>query len=255
MPACGWEVIGCDNCAAYTGLSPEVQAQVEEWAVDYLWQWTNQRFGLCSEIVRPCRQTCVGGGPWSFPWDRSFPFFSLGCGRCGDNCSCQYVEQVKLPGIVAEPLEVLVDGVPVDLDAFRVDDWNILVRQDGGRLPVCQDMGKPLGEFGTWGVEYLQGEAVPPGGELIAGILACEFAKSLCNDQTCRLPRRVSSIQRQGVVIGILDNFDGLKEGLTGIFEVDAWVMSQNKPKRRAVVRSPDVPTPRITTWTYTESS
>jgi hypothetical protein len=165
------------------------------------------------------------------------------------------VEQVKLPGIVAEPLEVIVDGELVDLSAFRVDDWNVLVREDGGRLPTCQDMGRPLGEEGTWGIEYLQGEAVPPGGSLIAGILACEFAKSLCGDQTCRLPRRVSSIQRQGVVIGILDNFAGLEKGLSGIFEVDAWVMSQNKPNRRAVVRSPDVQVPRITTWTYSESS
>lgn len=254
MPACGWEVIGCETCEAYTGLSPEVQAEVEAWAVDYLWQTTNERFGLCSEIVRPCRASCAGTGAWAFPWDRSFAFFG-GCGRCGDSCSCRYVEQVKLPGIVAEPLEVLVDGEPVDLSAFRVDDWNVLVREDGGRFPTCQDLGRPLGDPGTWGVEYLQGEPVPPGGSLVAGILACEFAKALCNDSTCRLPRRVSSIQRQGVVIGILDNFAGLEKGLLGIFEIDAWVMSQNKPNRRAVVRSPDVQVPRITTWSYSESS
>ena len=254
MPACGWEAIGCDNCSAFASLDDAMKAAVQEWAVDYLWQWTNQRFGLCSEIVRPCRQTCIGSGPWAFPWDQSFPFFSLGCGRCGDSCSCQYVEQVKLPGIVSEPLEVLIDDEAVDLSAFRVDDWTILVRQDGGRFPTCQNLGLPLGEDGTWGIEYLQGEPVPPGGELMAGLLAQEFAKSVCGDDSCRLPRRVSSIQRQGVVIGILDNFTGLKEGLTGIFEIDAWIMSQTKPRRRAVVRSPDVPVPRITTWSYADS-
>jgi hypothetical protein len=115
-------------------------------------------------------------------------------------------------------------------------------------------MGKPLGELGTWGVTYLLGEPVPPGGGIVAGILACEYAKSLCGDEGCRLPRRVSSIQRQGMVIGILDNFTNLKEGFTGIFEIDDWIMSQNKPRRRAVISSPDVSVPRITTWTYADS-
>lgn len=254
MPACGWEVLGCENCSAYTGLDPAVQAEVEAWAVERLWQWTNQRFGPCVEVVRPCRSTCAGVGSWAFPWDRSFPFFGMGCGRCGDNCSCREVAQVRLPGPIAEPLEVIVDGDVVDLSAFRVDDWNILVREDGGTLPTCQDMGKPLGEPGTWGVEYLLGEPVPPGGSLVAGILACEYAKALCGASDCRLPRRVSSIQRQGLVIGILDNFSNLKEGFTGIFEIDDWIMAQIKPRRRAVIMSPDVPRPRITTWTYSES-
>jgi len=173
---------------------------------------------------------------------------------CGDDCSCRSVQQVRLPGPIAEPLEVLIDGVAVDLSAFRVDDWNILVRQDGGSFPICQDMGKPLGEEGTWGVTYLLGEEVPPGGSLVAGILACEYAKSLCNDQSCRLPRRVSSIQRQGMVIGILDNFTNIKEGFTGIFEIDDWIMAQNKPRRRAVISSPDVRKPRITTWVHADS-
>jgi len=173
---------------------------------------------------------------------------------CGDSCSCREVQQVRLPGPIAEPIEVLIDGTPVDLSAFRVDDWNILVRQDGGFFPICQDMGKPLGEAGTWGVTYLLGEEVPAGGSLVAGILACEYAKALCGAEDCRLPRRVSSIQRQGLVIGILDNFTNLKEGFTGIFEIDDWIMAQVKPRRRAVISSPDVAKPRITTWAFSES-
>src|SRR5690606_6391778 len=128
------------------------------------------------------------------------------------------VHQVVLPGPISDVLEVTVDGEPLPLEAFRVDDWNILVRQDGGHLPTCQDLGRPLEEPGTWGVTYLHGEEVPPGGSLVAGILACEYAKAVCGDSPCRLPRRISSIQRQGVVIGMLDNFTNLKEGFTGIF-------------------------------------
>src|SRR5262245_3315999 len=249
MPACGWEVIGCDTCSAWPAVSEEVRAECEAWAVDWLWQWTGQRFGPCVEVVRPCRKSCAGYGI-QVPWDRAFPFLVMTCGVCGDNCSCREVQQVVLPGPIAEPLSVLIDGDEVDLSAFRVDNWNILVREDGGSFPVCQDMGKPLGEAGTWGIAYLLGEEVPAGGGLVAGILACEYAKALCGDDSCRLPRRISSIQRQGVVIGILDNFDKIERGFTGIFEVDSWVMAQSKPRRRASISSPDVARPRLTTWT-----
>jgi hypothetical protein len=254
MPACGWEVLGCDNCSAYVGLDPAVRAEVDAWAVERLWQWTNQRFGPCEEVVRPCRKSCAGFSVGHLPWDRSFPYIGLSCGICGDNCSCREVQQVKLPGPVTEPLEVIIDGVIIDLSAFRVDDWTILVREDGGHFPACQDMGKPLGEAGTWGVTYLLGEEVPAGGSLVAGILACEYAKALCGAEDCRLPRRVSSIQRQGLVIGILDNFSNLERGFTGIFEIDDWIMAQVKPRRRATISSPDVARPRITTWTHADS-
>ncbi len=253
MPACGWEVIGCELCSAWPNISDEVRAEAEAWAIERLWQWTNQRFGPCAEIVRPCRKNCQGFGVYAPPWG-SFAGIGLMCGQCGDNCSCREVQQVKLPGPIYEPLEVLIDGESIDLSAFRVDDWNILVREDGGHFPICQDMGKRLGEVGTWGIEYLLGEPVPAGGGLVAGILACEYAKSLCGADDCRLPRRVSSIQRQGMVIGILDNFTNIKEGFTGIFEIDDWIMAQTKPRRRATITSPDVARPRITTWTYADS-
>ena len=253
MPACGWEVLGCENSPAYAGLDPVVRAEVDAWAVERLWQWTNQRFGPCVEVVRPCRKTCNGYRVSAPPWG-GVGWIGLTCGSCGDNCSCREVHEVRLPGPIAEPLAITIDGLEVDLSAFRVDNWNLLVREDGGHFPVCQDMGKPLGELGTWGVEYLLGEEVPAGGSLVAGILASEYAKSLCGDETCRLPRRVSSIQRQGMVIGILDNFTNLKEGFTGIFEIDDWIMAQTKPRRRAVISSPDVAVPRITTWTYADS-
>ncbi len=253
MPACGWEVLGCENCSAYTGLSDLVRAEVDAWAIERLWQWTNQRFGPCVEIVRPCRKTCNGYSVYAPPWG-GLGVIGLSCGNCGDSCSCREVSQVRLPGPIAEPLSVTIDGAEVPLSAFRVDNWNLLVREDGGHFPICQDLGKSLGELGTWGVEYLLGEDVPPGGSLVAGILACEYAMALCRDEGCRLPRRVSSIQRQGMVIGILDNFTNLADGFTGIFEIDDWIMAQTKPRRRAVISSPDVPRPRITTWTYADS-
>lgn len=251
MVACSWEVIGCDDCSAYASLDSEVQSEVEAWAVNRLWEWTNQRFGPCEELVRPCRKSCVEFSSFAMPWGGGY--IGLNCVKCGDSCSCREVQQVILPGPIYALTEVLVDGDEVDLSAFRVDNYTILVRQDGGVLPTCQDLGKTPDEVGTWQISYLLGEEVPPGGGLVAGILACEYAKSLCGDNSCRLPKRVSSVQRQGIVINN-NSSRSTEQGITGIFEIDDWVMTANKPNRRSVATSPDVPRPRITTWTYAES-
>src|SRR5690606_20557831 len=151
MAACGWEPLGCESCSAYADLDPLVRAEVDAWAVDRLWEWTHQRFGPCEELVRPCRKTCTdassyGGGT------------GLLCGKCGDSCSCRDVQQIVLPGPINDLIEILIDGEEVDLSAFRVDDWHVLVRQDGGSFPPCQDLGKPAGEEGTWQIRYLLGE-------------------------------------------------------------------------------------------------
>jgi hypothetical protein len=254
MPACGWEIIGCQDCAPFSNLDPAVQAEVEAWAINRLWLWTNQRFGQCPVSYRPCRKTCNGyaiGGPWLI----GGRFLNLTCGICGDECSCTYVSQVILPGPIWEPTEILIDGDPLDLDAVQVYDYNKLVRIDGGHFPTCQNLGATPFEVGTWQVTYLQGEPIPAGGQLVAGILAQEYAKAICGDGSCRLPKRLSSITRQGMTIAMLDNFTNLKEGFTGIWEIDDWIMSAIVPPARSTVFSPDVPRPKQPTWTFSESS
>lgn len=219
MPACGWEVLGCENCTAYTSLSPEVQAEVDAWAVNRLWEWTNQRFGPCEITVHSDEERCCAL-------------------RAIYDCRRN---EAAVPGPVHELLEVVVNGEVVPLEQLHVDNYTLIV----------WDSGQFTGE---WSATYTIGEPVPPGGSLVAGILACEYAKSLCNDTSCRLPKRVSSVQRQGVVIGILDNFSNVAEGFTGIFEIDDWIMAATKPNRRAAISSPDVEVPRITTWSYSDS-
>lgn len=225
MAACGWEVIGCDECTAYQGLSPELQAEVDAWAVWRLWEWTNQRFG-------PCEYTILSDSHDGCCW-LGHPFDACHCRRSG----------LLLPGPIAEPVEVLVgiDLDPVDLSDLRVVDWNVLEFTDGTKW------GR------DWEVTYLLGEEVPAGGEIVAGILACEYAKSVCGDASCRLPKRVSSIQRQGIVINNVSSRTA-EMGITGIFEIDDWIMTATKPKRRSVASSPDVPKHRIVTWTNADS-
>lgn len=222
MAACGWTVLGCASCDAYASLDPDIQTEVQLWAVNRLWEWTNQRYGPCELTVHNESDGCC--------WLREnvYPL-------CRTN-------EVRLPAPISEIIEVTVGGEEVDLAALHVDNYSLLVRDDGGTFNS------------NWEVTYLHGEPVPPGGGLIAGILACEYAKALCGTNDCRLPRRVSSIQRQGVVIGMLDNFTNLEDGFTGIFEIDDWLMAATKPHRRTVVSSPDVTPPRIRTWSYVES-
>lgn len=250
---CNWDVVGCDNCVAYSTLDPEMQAQVDAWAVQYLWNWTKRRFGPCPISYRPCRKDCNTYGR-TFPFLIGGQFFNLRCGTCGDSCSCKYVSQIVLPGPIAEPTEILIDGVELPLDAVRVDNYTILVRLDGGHFPHCQDLGLNPDEIGTWQVSYLQGEAIPAGGDLVAGVLACELAKSICGDTSCRLPQRVTSVTRQGVTLAMLDDFRGLDQGYTGIWAIDSWISAANNPPKRSTVSSPDVPVPRQTTWSYESS-
>lgn len=245
MGPCGWEVLGCDDCTALTSLDDEIREAVERRAVRRLWEWTNRRFGPCSQTVRPCLDRCDhrDGWAWGLP---------LGQGRyvslnCGDTCG--RFQEVVLPGPIAEVTEVLINDVEVALGAFRVDNYNRLVRTDGGKFPSCHGLE----------VTYLKGEAIPEGGELVAGILACEYAKGMCGDESCRLPKRVSTITRQGITMAMLDSFDKLQVGMTGIWEIDDWIATFTTnihmgPWQMGRVSSPDIPMQRITTWESSDS-
>lgn len=274
---CDWPIVGCGteddygqaielglDCRALTSLSEASRAFVEEAATSHLWNWTGRKFGLCEVTVRPCRQDCLKQGSTyggvghplipthGAPWQPALiggSWYNLSCGRCGEGCSCSSVEQLALPGPVDSIVEVLVDGVAVDAEAYRVDNRRLLVRQDGGTWPVCNDLAKAPSEPDTWQVSYLRGAEVPASGQLAAGLLACEMAKALCGDSSCKLPQRVQSITREGVSTVILDSFEGLEKGQTGIWFVDSWVISMNNPPRRPTVYSPDVQRPRATTW------
>ena len=80
--------------------------------------------------------------------------------------------------------------------------------------------------------------------------VACEYIKA-CNGSECRLPGRVSSLARQGVTISMVDVNELLRNGLTGIPEVDQVIRSINPSglKGRTRFYSPDLPNPREVTW------
>lgn len=271
-----YDILPCDwpvDYSACGGGLPEPLASLpasgvatfEEMAATYLWDWTGRKYGQCEVTLRPCRQDCWEGrstfwGGSGGPLRGGLPFtpalirgqwYNLGCGTCGDACGCGSTQALRLPGPIASVGEVQIDGTVLDPAAYRVDNGRFLVRQDGALWPTCQDMNLMLGQPDTWGVTYTKGYAVPKGGQVAAGLLANELAKAACNDKTCGLPRRVQSITRQGVTVAVLDAFDDIDEGHTGIWLIDSWVASVVRRPRRMRVLSPDRRPPRYrqTTW------
>lgn len=240
-------------------LSPATTGTAATIAGELLWTLSGRQFGLCDVTWRPCRRDCTD--PWPFYGrggsDYSYPlpaligglWFNLTCGSCGDTCSCTELSEVVLPSPVQSITSVIIDDVPLVTGAYRVDNQRLLVRTDGGRFPYCNNLAKNTG-VGTWSVTARHGSPVPTAGALAAGELACELAKAL-NNETCRLPRGVTSVARQGITINYANVTDLLSQGLTGLYLVDQFLRAYNPHglTERASVYNIDAPPPRITTW------
>jgi hypothetical protein len=215
--------------------------------------------------VRPCGGGCRMGGYMSWPVTSDGNFGGAGFSwtpfidqsgqwrncACPGACSCSARCEVWLPGPVASVSEVVVDGAIVPPGAYRVDNNNMLVRQDGECWPECQDFDLSAVDpdtENTFVVTYSRGTAVPVAGQIAAGILACDFAKSC--DTGCKLPGNLASLTRQGIEVTVADPTDVLNAGLTGISQVDQWIraVNPNHLPGRMRVYSPDVNIPRMTT-------
>jgi hypothetical protein len=256
---CVWTIdTGC--CPTWNDLSPEDKARAAQFGTDVMWGLTGRQFGTCPITVRPCFRNGYNGyamGVWW--WDGTFwPYilnglwYNAACG-CAGLCRCEPLPftQAWLPGPVAGVSEVRVDGVVIDPASYRVDDAQWLVRQDGLTWPICQDYNLASGLPGTWDVTYFRGTPVPDSVLAAAGTLACEYAKA-CAGQNCRLPGRVSSIIRQGVSIQMVDMDTLIKNGYTGLVEVDQIIRVYNPGglTHRLRLYSPDVEVNRVTTTT-----
>jgi hypothetical protein len=257
---CNWTVdTGC--CTDWDTYSPELQQAAAEFAAVSVWAATGRRFGACLRTVRPCRREqdwSPAGWFWSYgtwvPYIFDGAWYNAtSCGRfCKPRCEIYLAPPVS--GIVS--VRYSGSGL-VSPAAYRVDDYQWLVRQDGNCWPEHNDYNKPVvGTYAptddsAWEVTYLQGLGVPDVLQRAAGMYACEYAKS-CLGQACGLPQRVTSISRQGVSVTLADVDQLLENGLTGLVEVDAIIQRFN-PYRlasRMKVVSPDVSPIRRTTWT-----
>jgi len=198
-------------------------------AVMVLYQLTGQQFGQCPLTVRPCPIRDYGRGynvrPWSqtlLYWDGSH-WFNGNCG-CRGRCSRTGPGIVHLPGPVGSITAVTIADEVLDPSEY-VAEGNYLYRR-GGRSWPSQDLGRPLGETGTWSVDYLRGLPQPAGADVMAGSLALEFINA-CEGGDCRIPRSVVSISRQGVN-HVFDATKMLASGKTGLENIDLWINAIN---------------------------
>lgn len=242
------------ECDALQTMALDGQAMFADMAATYLWNWTGRAFGLTALTIRPKPvparprpSTFWGRGPYvpSLLWQADFEgtVMALHCGTCGSGrCSCRGgTAYLKLPGPIYSVQSVTIDGTVLDPANYRVDDQSVLVRLDGKVWPISQNSLLPTTEPGTWQIAYTRGQEVPNHGKIAAGILACELAKAAVGDSSCRLPQRITSITRQGMTMTMLDTFNDIDAGHTGIFLIDSWVASVTKPARAGVVRSVDI--------------
>lgn len=256
MPPCDWPTVPCSDApptdVTEGGLDEPLadgstrREQLTNFAVELLWRWTGRYFGTCPVEVRPCREDCARPSSWRalrLPsmYGTAHEWVTGGwCGSCGPRgCACTRVPALELPGPVAAIVEVWDDGTQLDPATYRLEGDRLL-RIDGGTWPACQDMLVGPEEAGALAVRYDRGVAVPSGGQVAAGVLACNLWKGAIG-QPCDLPERVQTITRQGVTMALLDAFDDLAQGRTGIWAVDSWVASITQPPPRAVVWSPDL--------------
>jgi len=191
-----WCDLPCDIDLSELPMDTEtLQGLIVTAASDWLYEETCRQFGVCTVTARP--MVC--------------------CRHKNPHCACgryPYLDLGTTP--VAAVTTVVVDGVTLDADAYRVDEWRYLVRVDGDDWPACQHFDTDDGVTVTW----TQGVAVPAMGVLAAQALACKLAHDVV-DSCGAPPSNAEAISREGVTI----NLAPPKPGETvGIQLVDNWV-------------------------------
>lgn len=237
-----------------------LQRQSVEMATEILTRFTAGQFGQCTVKLRPCRidDSVRWGNRWGWGDGLMRPLFDTGriypldillggdlmaCG-CMGLCGCAvWLKEITLDPFVFQMLEVRVNGTALPTDAYRVDDWRRLLRTDGDRWPLRQDLTKPDTEPDTWSVTYVTGNPVSAGGRAAVTTLAVELAKAGSGDKSCALPSRVTQVVRDGVSWTLADNLEIFDRGRTGLARVDLWLASVNPFAARApmAVYSPDL--------------
>lgn len=209
----------------------EQRNAAEDLAVHVLWALSGRQFGLCEMTVRPCPALGVPPGPYLFGTQGGLGglWANIACG-CLGTCTVTGPRVVHLPGPVATVTAVTIAGEVLDPSGYQLE--GAVLYRKGGPWPR-QDLGRPLGESGTWSVTYQRGVPVPPGVDKLTGELAKEFLSACDGDEDrCRLPRTLISTSRRGAT-NVFDPAKIIAAGYTGLTEVDQWLAAVN-PHRLA---------------------
>lgn len=173
-----------------------------------------------------------GAGParWGF----------CSCNR-GRDTGCTQLPEIRLPhpNVDKTLTTVTIAGEVFDADSglWRIDDGRYLVRQDGNGWPCCQRLELDDQIAGGWSVLYGWGLLPDQGGVMASASLGYELALAFTGDSAatskCRLPKRITHMTRGNTSIAVLDPLTLFKDGLTGLTEVDLWIVSKMLGKLR----------------------
>lgn len=203
-------------------------------ATEVLWALSGRQFAsLRRKQVRVLAPACpCDGRRWT---GRSNELPPRELARWGWGCGCTL--DLQLPDQDTRSIiSVSIDTTVVDPTGYRLDWGGRLVRLDGSAWPMPSSPAAAGLE-----VTYVYGSDPPAGGRRAARLLAIAYAKQ--DESGCKLPQRVTSINAEGVSIA-LDDLAALREGGTGIADVDMWVHSVNPNRQtsRPQILSPDSP-------------
>lgn len=234
------EELPCDLEASLPeGVEAPSRETIERWimyASEVLFDLSGSVWrGVCEATVRPCCEPMPARPARSWWPGEHGSVRACSCRAIG-KCGTHRAGAVDLGRNVVEVLRVVVDGVELDPSAYALVEgrWLVSVAGHPG-WPCCQDLTIPDGEAGSWSVEFRFGAEPPAAGKMAAAALACEFVKASVG-APCQLPKRVTSVSRQGVsqTVGI-DPFALFGEGATGVDVADLWLASV----RRGIERRP----------------
>lgn len=247
-------VVPAKSQSQWDAADPADRVRAEAMAVSLLNSLTGRVFGLREQTVRPCFGPPPGYSTYAgYSGDGGragavfWPGLTLGginvvggCG-CSAGCTCVSKSEVALPGPIHSITRVLVDGVELDADTYKVKNRRWLLRVDGQVWPQVQNLDVDDDAVGAFTVVYRQGVAVPMAGRVAAGAIAVDMLKSLTGGSgVCKLPKNVTNVSREGVSMDF-DPAAYLEAGLTGIDEADQWIRTVNPGglRRRARVKIP----------------
>jgi hypothetical protein len=219
----------CQTDDAESLVAPAIAA-----ASQVMWALSGRQFGVCSTTAWPYRRSACGCG-----YDRCDPRTHM---------RLNVVKLANHPAFIDDDHEmtVTVDGDELDPAAYRIDGWRYLVRLDGTAWPNPLDPTDPT-DPDAWSYAHWYGKAVPPLGVMAAAEMACEILKYLNDDKSCKLPKKVQSVSRQGVTVQMVAEtiIDMLDKGYTGLTICDLFIRTVNPGRlsRRARIYRADVMT------------
>lgn len=225
----------------WAAMDTIVQDRSLAYASATLSRLTGGRVGQCPITVRPYGQSgmCFIPG-YTSAFSPGLNVAGYWVNNCGWSLSSD-VPGVKLPAPVGRVDLVKINGTVVSSADYKVVQGRTLVFTGSVKPPYTQDVSLPDTATGTFSVTYLNAYPVDSLGANAVALLAMEFAKACTGGKGCKLPTGVTQITRQGVSVNIVST--AFPDGLTGIREVDTFIMLWNPGRLREATRvwSPDM--------------